>query len=126
MVAREALRASPATKTMRPACTCDSSGSLRAMSAAMRLHSIVTLGRRVFMCKPGELRNGSTPAVYSARAGGTELLGPHGARPRVGTVHGERPRAPARPAHRQVRGVGGRQGVAARPRFSRAARPADA
>src|SRR5438552_14542382 len=45
MVARDPRRASPATKRMREALMCDSSGSLRAMSAAMRRQSRVALGR---------------------------------------------------------------------------------
>src|SRR5690349_16259315 len=69
MVARDALRASPATKRIRPAFTWESSGSLRAMSAAMRLQSSVTLGRRVLMCGPARPRNRTT-ARYTARVTG--------------------------------------------------------
>src|SRR6267142_24839 len=127
MVAREPRRASPATKSTRAGFTCESSGSFLAMSAAMRLQSSVALGRGALRVRMGANRcemDAITAMVESA--GGEELLGSHGARPRLGTVHDHRPRATQGPADRKVRGVDRREGVAPRPRLPRAAQPARA
>src|SRR5260221_4070363 len=67
MVAFEPRRASPATKRMRAARTCDSSGSLLAMSATMRRQSSVAFGRGARRARTWE-RMGSAagPACSSA------------------------------------------------------------
>src|SRR3954465_6502271 len=110
MVARELRRASPATKRTRAGCTCDSSAIFFAMSAAMRLQSSVALGRgalRVRMGGESVAVDAITAMVESA--GGTELLGAHGARPGLGAIHDLRARASEGTAQRKMRGVDRRE-----------------
>src|SRR5258706_6878800 len=108
MVARDPRRASPATKSTRAGFTCASSGSFFAMSAAMRLQSSVALGRgalRVRMGGESVAVDAITAMVESA--GGTGLLGAHGARPGVGAIHELPARTVAGAGARGKRGVRG-------------------
>src|SRR5436190_23470128 len=97
MVAREPRRASPATKRMREAFTCETSGSLRAMSATIRRQRSVAFGR-------GGRRARTvvrTATMIGFERDRSELLGSDRAGAHLGSVHLESAGPAERAAHRE-------------------------